>query len=252
MSGNSNESGRTTSSRLLALLATFAPGRTQLNLTELAELSGLPKPTALRLVRELVDWGALERSRDGYYQVGLRMWKLGSLAPRQRSLRETALPFMQDLYEATKENVQLAVIEDGAALVLERIHGQSSVETLTAIGGRLPLHASAVGKVLLAYSGQEVFDELIAGGLPAFTPRTITDPATLATNLARIRDRGIAYVFEEMSLGAVSVGVPVFDREGTFRGALSVVLHSSTIAYRITPALRTAALGLGRELAAAS
>src|SRR5438874_738161 len=105
MGGNAREIGRTTSSRLLAVLGAFSAASSVLTLSEIARGSGLPVATAHRLVGELVEWGALERRSGGRYQVGLRLWEIGCLAPQQRDLRSVALPFMEDLYEATHENV---------------------------------------------------------------------------------------------------------------------------------------------------
>ena len=98
-------------SRVLALLGAFDEHRPRLTLTELAEAAGLPVSTAHRLIGELGAWDALERGPDGRYVVGRRLWQVGTLAPVARELRQARCPAMQDLYEATHENVQLAVRE---------------------------------------------------------------------------------------------------------------------------------------------
>ena len=109
----------------------------------------------------------------------MRLWEIGSLAPQRNGLREIAIPFMEDLYEATHENVQLAVLAGREALFVERINGRHSVPTVTRVGGRLPLHATGVGKALLAFAPEPVLEEVIAAGLPALTQSTITDPRAL-------------------------------------------------------------------------
>src|SRR6185295_7275315 len=117
----------TVTSRVLAVLAAFEPGRPLLTLTEIAQRAGLPLTTAHRLVGELARWGALERGPDGRYRVGLRLWEVATLAPRGLGLREAALPFLEDLYEATHQNVQLAVLDGAEVVYLERIPGRETV-----------------------------------------------------------------------------------------------------------------------------
>jgi len=88
-----------------------------------------------------VEWGGLERCEGAGYRIGLRMWEIGSLAPRGESPRDAALPVMQDLYEGTKENVHLAVRQDTQALYLDKIHGPDALPVKSRRGGRLPLHS---------------------------------------------------------------------------------------------------------------
>jgi DNA-binding IclR family transcriptional regulator len=95
--------------RLLAVLAAFDAEHRELSLTALARRAGLPPATAHRLIGQLTAWGALEQSESGGYRIGLRLWEVATLAPRSSGLRRAALPFMEDLYETTHENVQLAV-----------------------------------------------------------------------------------------------------------------------------------------------
>jgi DNA-binding IclR family transcriptional regulator len=125
-------------SRLLSILDAFTEQRPALTLTEIAAVVGLPLSTAHRLVGELVRWGALERGEDGRYRIGLRLWELASLSPRGLPLREAALPFLEDLYEATHENVQLSVLDDEQVVFVERLSGRRAVKSRTRVGGRWP------------------------------------------------------------------------------------------------------------------
>src|SRR5687767_6937885 len=98
--GSTQWRGRTVISKVVALLDAFSPAAPELSLGELARITGLPVSTTYRLVSELVEWGGLERATSGTgYRIGVRMWELGALAPRSSTLREVAVPFMQDLYE---------------------------------------------------------------------------------------------------------------------------------------------------------
>ena len=113
--------------RALALLAAFDDGHRRLTLSDLARRAGTPLSTTRRLAERLVAWGALERAAAGGYVVGLRLWEVGSLAPRALGLREVAMPFMDDLYEATRQHVLLAVLDGDAALLVERRSSRSAV-----------------------------------------------------------------------------------------------------------------------------
>jgi DNA-binding IclR family transcriptional regulator len=156
---------------------------------------------------------------------------------------------MEDLYEATHENVQLAVLDGYDALFIERIRGPRSVPILTRVGGRLPLHATGVGKALLAFTPPAFIDEVIARGLQRITPHTITDPDELRNNLADVRRLGYAVTREEMSLGTVSVAAPIRGPEDEVVGAISLVVdsHGADIA-RLSLPVRTVAMGLSRRV----
>jgi DNA-binding IclR family transcriptional regulator len=246
MAGRTNSPGQTVSRRLLAVLDCFDVAHPALSLTDIATRSGLPVSTAKRLITELRGWGGLERLDDGRYRIGMRLWTIGSLAPQQRGLREAALPYMHDLFEATQENIQLAVLDDTQALCIEKISSGRAVPTQTHIGGRLPLHATGVGKAILAFSGRNLLTTVAANGLDRLTPYTITEPGRLAAVLADIRTSGVAYSLEEMTLGAASVASPILTLDGRVRAALGVVAHSRAAVDRLAPAVRTAALGISR------
>ncbi|MDF5753081.1 IclR family transcriptional regulator [Spongiactinospora sp. TRM90649] len=242
---NSTDRGRTVTSRVLAVLGAFTPARPELTLAQICRITGLRHATAHRLVRELVGWGALERVPSGAYVVGLRLWELGTLNPRGLPLRVRAMPFMEDLHAATRQHVQLAVLDGGAALVVERISAAGAVPVVSQVGGRLPLHASAVGKVLLAHADDGLFAEVTGDGLARFTTATVTDPAALRVALAECRRTGVAVVREEMSAGAYSVAAPITDAKGRVIAGLSVVGPDPAI-HRLVPAVLMAGRGISR------
>ena len=246
VAGRTNTPGESVSRRLLTVLGSFDVAHPALTLTELATRSGLPISTTRRLINELRAWGGLERLDDGRYRIGIRLWTIGSLAPQQRGLREAALPFMHDLFQATQENIQLAVLEGAEALCIEKISSTKAVPTLTEIGGRLPLHATGVGKALLAFSGKELLASVLDTGLERMTPYTITQPGRLMATLADVRKTGVAYSREEMTVGAVSVASPIVGLDGRVRASLGIVAHSQAAVDRLAPAVRTAALGIAR------
>src|SRR5215469_16796043 len=170
--------------KLLSVLDAYTEGRSAYTLSELSRRTGLPLTTAHRLVGELEQWGGLERGADGHYRIGLRMVELAALCPRGVGLRDVALPYMQDLYEATHQNVQLAVRDGTDGVYIERIAGRAAVAVRTRIGAHWPLHATGVGLVLLAHAPRAVQETVLAAPLKRFTPHTITDPGVLRRVLA--------------------------------------------------------------------
>jgi len=245
-----NGDGRpSVASRVLAILDSFVPGATRLTLTDISRRSRLPLTTTHRLVAELVRLAVLEREDDSTYCVGVRLWEIGSRAPIRGGLRELALPYMEDLYEATHENIQLAVLADLEAMVIEKISGRDSVRIVTRVGGRLPLHATGVGKILLAHAPAEIIERVAAGALTRYARNTIGERSRLLADLELVRLRGYSVTHDEMTDGAMSVGAPVFGPAQTVVAALSVVVDSrSGIPERLAPPVRTAARSLSRHV----
>lgn len=240
--------GSSVSARLLAVLGTFDDGHRRLRLTEIARRAQLPVPTTYRLVRELAGWGALARRADGAYVVGRRIWDLGLLAPVQTGLREVASPFLHDLYGATLATVHLAIRDGDRVLYVDRLSGHTSVPVLSTIGSRLPMHATGVGKVLLAYAPEQVRLAVLAD-LRRVTPFTIVQPGRLRRDLARVRQQGYAQTFEEMTLGACSVAVPVRGPTDEVVAALGIVVAQlKRDRARLVAGLQVAAQGIRRSL----
>nr|WP_296071900.1 IclR family transcriptional regulator [uncultured Actinoplanes sp.] len=237
-------------SRALALLGAFDPDHRRLTLSEMARRAGLPLATAHRLAGELTGWGALDRQPGGEYVVGRRMWDLGLLAPVQSGLRQAASPFLHDLYGTTLATVHLAVRDGSEVLYIDRLAGHVSVPVVSGIGSRLPMHATGVGKVLLAYAPDDVVADVL-GRLTRVTPYTITQPSRLLEQLRRVRTEGYATTGEEMSAGACSVAVPVRGPDGEVVAALGIVVPDlRRERARLVSALQVAAHGIARTLAA--
>lgn len=241
--------GSSVPAKVFALLDTYAPERPAQSVSEMARRAGLPLSTAHRLVAELARWGALERGADRRYRIGLHLTEIASLCPRGLPLRDVALPFMEDLYEATHQNVQLAVRDGLEGVYVERIAGHQAVPVLTRVGARWPLHATGVGLVLLAHAPAEVEQEVLAAPLTGYTAYTMTDPATVRRALAEVRRSGFALSDRQVTDDAYSVAAPILDASGHCVAALSVVVPV-TDPQRASwaPAVRAAANGIARSL----
>jgi DNA-binding IclR family transcriptional regulator len=249
MAGNNTGApGASVTSRVLALLGAFDSRSRSLTLSELARRADLPLTTAHRLVGELVAWGALTRQPSGEYVVGRRLWDLGLLAPDRNGLRQVAAPFLHDLYATTLATTALAVRDGTQALNIDRLSGRASVAIPSDVGSRVPLHATGVGKVLLAYAPPDVQADVLSN-LKRLTPYTVTQPGLLRQQLSRVRRDGFAQSNEEMSLGACSVAVPIRRADGTVVAALGVVVPDlRRNRPRMIAALSVAAQGIARSI----
>lgn len=228
--------------RVLSVLFAFGHDDAPVSLSEIARRTNLPTSTVLRMLKELCEAKVLERSVDGKYQIGIRLFELGIRAPAQRLLREIALPVMEDLYAATQENVHLGVLDGSSMLVIQQVTGHRSVRTPAHFGGRLPAHSTANGKALLAFSPHETVDRIVAEGLPRITKYTIRSEARLRRQLEAARQEGWAMAKEENSLGTVSIGAPIVGFDGFAEASLSLVFRSSKAEVkRYIHAVRTAA-----------
>ena len=238
----------TVTSRALSLLGAFDEHHRRLTLTELA---GTPGYRCRPRTGWSASWsrGARWPARpSGEYVVGRRLWDLGLLAPVQTGLRELASPYLHDLYGATLATVHLAVRDGSTVLYLDRLAGHASVPVVSSVGTRLPMHATGVGKVLLAHAPADVQQDVLAD-LTRVTPYTVTQPGLLRRQLAKVLRDDHATTTEEMSLGACSIAVPIRRGDGVV-ASLGIVVPSLKDRARLTGALHVAARGIGRALTA--
>jgi DNA-binding IclR family transcriptional regulator len=209
--------------RAFLVLDTFDALHRHQSLANIARRAGLPLTTTHRLIGELVAQGALVRVADGSYEIGSKLWRLGILASLHSDLREIALPYMEDIYQLSNGAVQIGVLDGIRCLIVERIAGSRTLEVISKPGARLPLHASGVGKVLLAY-GTNDLQQAALESLDKFTDHTITDAVLLRSQLKEIASRGYAHSKEELAIGANSVAVPIFGYGNKVIAAIGVVI----------------------------
>jgi DNA-binding IclR family transcriptional regulator len=242
------QSSESVASRVFRLLDVFSESRPALSLSELSTAAGLPLSTTHRLVAELTAWGGLTRGTDGRYRVGLRLLEIGSLSPGSLSLRERAMPFLEDLYWATRQNVQLAVRDELDAVYVERISARGAVNIVTRVGSRMPLHATGVGLVLLAHADADVRDRVFAAPLERFTEMTISNTTRLREVLASARRDGYVVSDRQIEMITQSIAAPIRDSTNTVIAALSIVVPVETDAHTLVPAVRAAGHGISRAM----
>ena len=223
MSSSGEENGRVeTLARGLRLLVTLGEARDGLSLTELAEGAGLPKPTAMRMLRTLQEFGFVSR-RDRTYRVGYRCMALGNLYEFEEDLRARALPVMRELMERTGEIVQLGVLRDRDVLYLERVEPQRSVAVVFSHpGSSRPAHCTALGKAILAFADWKRAEDYLGGELEARTAVSIADPDVLRREFVEVRGRGYSVDEGECDDEVGCVAAPVFGVGGSCAAAISI------------------------------
>jgi DNA-binding IclR family transcriptional regulator len=241
------EAPRSVLGRALGVLAAFSDAAPELALGDIVAATSLPPATAHRIVAELVAWGALERIGRGRYRVGMRLWRVGALAPTARTLREATLPPMQDLAAATGYVVHLVVPDGSRAVVVERLAGSADgtegpdgVGALPRPRSGLPRPASAAGTVLLAHAATTL----------GVLPEPGTDAGALPGALAEVRRTGYCLSRDGTVGGTGSVAAPVSDVRGRVVAALAVVVPASVALPPFVPAVRMAAAAASRRLGA--
>ncbi|MDF1480384.1 IclR family transcriptional regulator [Leifsonia sp. H3M29-4] len=236
--------------RAFTILGTFLGGESDLSMSELSRRCNLPRPTIHRMVVEMVSWGMLERTSRGV-RLGLRLFELGQLVPRQRDLRYTAMPILSDLAAATRQTIHLAVMDGGDVVYVDKLQGPNGPALPSRVGGRMPPYCTALGKAQLAFSDASLVKQVILTGMPRRTPRTIVDPRIFFQQLVRIRETGVAFEFEESTRGIVCVASPVFNEDNQVIAAISVSGWLNLLNVdRVDPAVKTAASMLSRQLGA--
>lgn len=244
-----NTETKTVTGRALAVLNTFDARHRRQSLASITRRSGLPLTTVHRLVHELEKHQALVRGVDGDYEIGSKLWSLGILASVHSELREVALPYMEDVYELANDAVQIAVLDGLRCLVVERIAGSRTMSVLSKPGARLPLHATGVGKVLLAY-GDDELQTAVLNSLDRYTDKTITDATRLKKQLEKIRSQGYAETDEELAEGATSIAVPLRGKGGRVIAAFGVVCPSDTSEIsRLIPVMQVTGAALSKKMA---
>lgn len=247
MKNNSNEQ-KSVTRRAFAVLDTFDATHRHQNLASIARRAGLPLTTSHRLVGELVSQGALTRTADGAYEIGTKIWRLGILASLHSDLREIALPYMEDIYALGNDAVQIGVLDGFRCLIVERIAGSRTLEVISKPGARLPLHASGVGKILLAYGTKEL-QQAALESLDSFTGKTITNAEVLKKQMKTIKLQGFAHSQEELAIGATSLAVPIYGYGNKVIAALGIVTPvANKDIERMVSVLKVSAQALSKKL----
>jgi len=244
--------------RGLAILFCFSPQRPVLGIADIADELGMSRSTTHRYVITLVALGYLEQGASRKYRLGLHVTDLGMSALNSTGLREHSQPYLEELRQRTSYTANLAVLDGPEILYVGRARsfrrGQNKIDLGLAPGSRLPVHCTAMGKLLLAHlpanTQRELIDEM---KLTKRGPNTITSKKALRSALEGVREDGLAVNDEELAPGLLSIAVPVRCESGEVRAALNMAAHASMIslenlAEHLAPHLVTTADSISARL----
>jgi DNA-binding IclR family transcriptional regulator len=239
-------SGDSVVDRVVRVIAAFPEGVSSLQLSELADRAGLPLTTAHRLVRQLAEHGLLETVDGGAVRLGLRLWELVNRNSPTLALRQAAMPFMEDIQQVLNQNVNLAVLDGWEALFVERLSRRGSVANRARVAGRMPVHVSSAGLVLLAHQDKSVQ----AAYLEQFSdPGGRVAGDEVRALLSETAHQGFAQLAGVVDPDTWGIAVPVLDGRQRAVAALGVVVPLREMRLQaLVPALQTAARGIARGL----
>jgi len=205
--------------------------RGEAGVTEIAAELGVHKSTAFRLVAALEMRGLVEQPGErGKYRLGLGLVRLAGAATARLDLSQQSRPICERLAAEVAETINIAILDDDAAVNIDQVLGPSAVTTHNWVGQRTALHATSSGKVLLAHLSEAALERRLAEPLTSYTARTITDPRQLRGQLENVRAEGYACTIEELETGLNAVAAPLF----AYHGQVVAAVSASGPSYRLS------------------
>lgn len=206
------------------VLEALAAAGKPIRLTELAKQLGEAKARIHRHLTTLRLVGLVDQDRSSeHYRLGWKLVDLGQSAAEQFEIRRLAEPFMLRLRDLAHQTVVLSVPVNSEAMVVSVMESANLVTISVRRGSRLPAHASAQGRIALAFAPAETQKQILARKLPALTPRTITDPGELRARLEKIREQLYEHAPGDTLLGISTLAAPLLDNEDRLVGIIALV-----------------------------
>jgi len=240
--------------RALGMLEAIALESEGLSNAEISRKLQIPKSSASYILRTLEKQNYVNRDPDtGKYRVGLKILSLSRGALSGIDVREVALPIMRNLMEKTNLTCHLAILDGPEAVYIEKVEPQGFIRMDTWVGRRMRVHATSVGKALVAYIPQDKLEKILAErAMERRTPKTITTVPRLLKELEKVRSAGYAVDDEENNLGARCLGAPIFNQQGMVEASLGLSgtinqVNAQTMP-RIIEALKDAARHISMQL----
>ena len=242
--------------RAARILKVLASGPRRLGVSEIADRLGLTRPTVHGLLQTLQAHGFVEQDRDSdKYQLGAGLLQLGNSYLDLNELRARSLVYAERLANRADAAVRVGVMHGANVVIVHHVFRPDTTLQILEVGAELPLHASALGKAMLAFLPEAAVADLFAEPPARLTSRTLT-PGALREQLREIREQGVAREKDEAILGESSIAAPIFDHSAAAVGAIGVVGDTERImprgpAKQLASAVTEAARGVSRELGAA-
>ena len=242
--------------RGMAVLHAFGERGAPASGPELAALTGLPRPVVRRILLTFESLGYV-RQDGGLWTLTPRVLNIGAGYFERSSLPEISYPFLSDAVDRTGETCSVGVLEGADVVHVARIEARRAAPDAVRIGMRLPAHATAIGKTLLAELPERELDDYLATVvLTRFTPETIADPAVLRARIAAVRDDGYDLSSDELHPGMLAIAVPIRVEQTTI-GALtasstSMRTSAETLTHDVLPILRETSTAIARAFRGAN
>ncbi|MCB0172522.1 MAG: IclR family transcriptional regulator [Anaerolineae bacterium] len=195
-----------------------------LTIAQITQKISIAKSTVFTILTTLNLYGLVERVEEtGRYQLGMGLFTLGSSVIERLDVRSRAYPILKSLAQQTRLTTHLGIIDEDEVIYIEKIEGQGPIKISSAVGRRMGVHCTALGKAILAQLPADKLDIIFAGRqLPQRTPNTITSVQLLQVDLSRTKERGYSFDDEENELGIRCLGAPVFNHRGEVAHAVSI------------------------------
>ena len=228
-----------TVARAIDLLECFTGERQTLAVSEIAALLAVHKSIASRLAATLCARGLLQLDPVTHrYRIGLRVYELGQFYSRDTALETVADPLLRMLARAVGHASHVCVLDRLEMYTVCCVASAHRLQVSVEIGGRRPIHATAAGKLFLAFGPEELFDVLSPrGAFPKITPHTITSRMEMRREIAAIRKSGIAHNCEESAVGVGAVAAPIFGTDDRVVASLTTIFPRALVSQRELPTI---------------
>ena len=237
--------------RGLRLLHLFSESPLGLTAKQVATLSRLPVSTVHRFLANLVTAGFLNRDVEGTHHLGIACFSIGQAAAGQLDIRRMSLPYLRELNQQTRETIHLTVRHALSAVYVEKLDSPEPLRIYSRIGASVPLHCTAVGKVMLAYMPADEQDRVLPElDLKRRTPNSVGNLQELRTELFRVRKNGYASDLEEHELHIRCVAAPIWDHTGSVQSSLSITAPAFRMPVTRLRQLAPLIQAAGREISA--
>jgi IclR family transcriptional regulator, KDG regulon repressor len=210
--------------RALKILDLFDEHKSELKITEISEMMGLHKSTVHSLLKTLQVHSYIDQNpEDGKYRLGLKLAERGNLVINNMEIRKTARKYLLDLSTKTGQTVHLGILDGREGVYIDKVEGEQSIIRYSRIGRRLPLHSTAIGKVLLAYQPPNEIELLLKGYEFQYqTTSTILNEETFLKEIGKVKQQGFAVDDQENEQGVRCAAVPIFNGKGQVLAAISI------------------------------
>jgi len=235
--------------KAIDILETFHPDEPRLSLAKISTRLDMPKSTTHNLLNTLLSRGLVEKTDDGRYALGPAIIALTQSVRVNVELRDRAAPLLRELADACQESVYLAVLDNDHALYIYAIESPLRLLARTAVGDRVTLHCTSLGKAILSGLPVEEVESIVSRvGLPKFTETTITDLDALKKELEQMRTQGYAVDRGEHETGTYCIGTPILDARGRVIGACSVSGTNSELIRDTSPECSARVMHTAQEI----